>query len=109
MSFEVYELPRAKADKREILTWLIARSPQGAKAWLDAYDQLIAEVELCVDSFGEAPENEACPDVDVKQAFFKTRWGRTYRMFFIDEDEVYVLRVRGPGQAPVDPEGLSLP
>jgi hypothetical protein len=34
--------------------------------------------------------------------FFKTRHGRTYRILFLLADqEVRVLRVRGPGQRPV--------
>jgi plasmid stabilization system protein ParE len=110
MSFKVHELPRAQADKRQIFVWLFERSPQGAQAWLDAYDQLVDTIETSADSFGEAAENDSCPEVDVKQAFFKTRRGRTYRMLFlIDEESVYVLRVRGPGQAPVDPQELSHP
>ena len=41
-------------------------------------------------------------DIDVRQALFKTRRGRIYRMLFtIVGNEVRILRVRGPGQAPV--------
>lgn len=44
----------------------------------------------------------------IKQAFFRTRKGRTYRaVFLIVGDEVRVLRVRGPGQASVDPDSLT--
>lgn len=108
MSFTVRELPRAKADKQQIFSWLFERSPQGGAAWLDAYDALIAQLEESAHSFGEALENEDCPEIEVKQAFFKTRRGRVYRLlFFIDKNCVYVLRVGGAGQAPVD--DLNLP
>lgn len=108
MKYSVFELPRAKADKRHIFSWLFERSPQGASSWLNAYDELLIRLGEASESFGEALENEDCPDVDVKQAFFKTRRGRIYRiLFMIEGNDVFVLRVRGSGQAPVDPNDLS--
>ncbi len=107
MSFAVHELPRAKADKRHIFEWLHERSPQGAAAWLNAYDQALTLLERSADSFGEAAENKDCP-FDVRQVFFRTRRGRVYRvLYFIEDHTVYVLRVRGTGQAPVDPTDLQ--
>jgi len=44
MSFEVRELPKAKADVKAIFAWLRERSPQGAKAWLDAYDHALVRL-----------------------------------------------------------------
>jgi hypothetical protein len=108
MRFAVHELPRAKADKRAIFEWLFERSPQGGKTWLDAYDAALVRLETQAEVFTEAFENNDCPDTDVKQAFFKTRRGRIYRLlYFIDGCDVYVLRVRGPGQAPVNPDDLK--
>ena len=107
MNFNLHEMPRAKADKRSILIWLVERSPQGARAWLKAYDDALTRLAQSADSFGQAFENDACPHSKVKQAFFKTRRGRVYRIvYFIDENDAYVLRVRGPGQAPVNPDDL---
>jgi len=58
-------------------------------------------------SFGLAYENDAC-EFDVRQALFKTRRGRVYRvLFFIEGEDVYILRVRGAGQAPVEPDELG--
>ena len=108
MKFTVHELPRAKADKRRILQWLLERSLQGGKAWLKAYDDAVVTLESNADSFGEALENKDCPLLDLKQTFFKTRRGRVYRLlYFVEGTDVYVLRVRGPGQAPVDPLELE--
>ncbi|MBC8290875.1 MAG: hypothetical protein H8E37_11215 [Planctomycetes bacterium] len=106
MKFKVRELPKAKADKRAIFESLFERSPRGAGAWLDAYDDILHRLQTSAQSFGEALENKDC-ELDVRQAFFKTRRGRVYRvLFFIEKAAVYVLRVRGPGQAPVEPGDL---
>ena len=107
MSFAVHELPKAKADKRSIVAWIRERSPAGAAAWLNAYDRLVEQLKQQPESYGEAHEN---PDLqlDVRQILFKTRRGRVYRVLFIIENtNVYILRVRGPGQAPVEETGLG--
>ncbi len=106
MTFRVRELRRAQADIRHIAGWLEDRSPRGARAWLDAYDDLVARLEKSADSCGRADESDDC-DLDVRQALFKTRRGRVYRaLFVIEGDHVFILRIRGPGQAPVNPEEL---
>ncbi len=108
MSFAVQELPRAKEDKQAILEWLLERSRQGAAAWLDAYDDALARLRDHADTYGQALENDDCPQVDVRQVLFKTRRGRVYRIvFFIDQQDVFVLRVRGPGQPPLQPDELQ--
>jgi plasmid stabilization system protein ParE len=106
MNFAIHELPKAKADKRYIFEWLIERSRRGAEAWLDAYDDILRTLEDRAASFGQALENEEF-DFEIKQAFFKTKRGRVYRiLFFIEDADVYVLRVRGPGQASVEPSDM---
>jgi len=105
--FKVHELQRAQADVGSIARWLAERSPQGARAWLRAYDEMARRLEQHADSCGPAYENEDC-DLDVRQALFQTRRGRVYRaLFFIEGHDVYILRVRGPGQAPVLPGELG--
>ena len=104
--FEVRELRRARADIASIVDWLFARSSAGAAAWLDAYDEMVTRLKADPEAFGEAPEN-ATVDRVLKQTLFKTRRGRTYRaIFFTDNETVYILRVRGPEQAPVEPSNL---
>jgi len=44
MSFNVFELPRARSDKLSIVEYLIGRSAKGAAAWLKAYDELLEPV-----------------------------------------------------------------
>jgi hypothetical protein len=101
MSYTVFELPKAKDDKHSIFRWLNERSPQGAVAWLDAYDELVNRIKDDAPRFGKSPESQDC-DFEIRQGLFKTRRGRVYRvLFFVEGADAYVLRVRGPGQAPV--------
>lgn len=107
MSYTVFELPNAKDDKQSIFRWLNERSPQGAVAWLDAYDELINGIKDNAPRFSKAPESKDC-DFEIRQGLFKTRRGRVYRVLFLIEGaDAYVLRVRGPGQAPVLPRELK--
>ena len=109
MTFKVRELRKARVDKRQIFEWLHERSRPGAIAWLAAYDRLIERLKSHADGFSEANEN-ADLEMDVKEAFFKTHRGRIYRaLFVIEADEVFILRVRGPGQGPVDDRDVELP
>ncbi|REJ91327.1 MAG: hypothetical protein DWQ34_08950 [Planctomycetota bacterium] len=102
MTFKVRELRKARVDKRRIFEWLHQRSRPGAIAWLAAYDRLIERLKSNADSFAESFEN-ADLEMEVKEAFFKTRRGRIYRaLFIIEAEEVFILRLRGPGQGPVN-------
>jgi plasmid stabilization system protein ParE len=101
MTFSVRTLPRADADIGHITSYIYERSPQGAAAWINALDLARARLADNAEGCGEADENEHF-DIKVQQALFKTRRGRVYRMLFtIIDEEVRILRVRGPGQAPV--------
>jgi hypothetical protein len=76
---------------------------------LAAYDRLIERLKEHADTFGEAYENSDL-DMEVRQALFKTRRGRVYRaLFVIESNDVFILRVRGPGQAPVDESDVETP
>jgi hypothetical protein len=56
-----------------------------------------------------APEN-ADAELEVRQVLFKTRRGNVYRaLYFVDGENVYILRVRGKGQAQVNPADLGQP
>jgi plasmid stabilization system protein ParE len=106
MSFAVRELPKARQDKDSIFRWLFARSPTGALAWLDAYDSLVDRLKDDTATFGLALEAADC-EFEIRQALFKTRRGRVYRvLFFIEGGAVFIARVRGPGQAPVMPQEI---
>jgi plasmid stabilization system protein ParE len=107
MSFIIHEMPKAKLDKSSIFHWLHEHSPSGAAAWLDAYDGCVEQLRVNALTCGEAPESHNC-DFQVRQILFKTPRGRVYRALYLVENEyVFILRVRGPGQAPVDPTDVT--
>ena len=107
MKLRVKTLPRADADVRTITSYIYERSRQGAAAWVNALDQAKTRLEDTAESCSHADENEHF-DIDVKQMLFKTRRGLVYRVLFtIVDNEVRILRIRGNGQAPVDPEELK--
>jgi len=101
MTLEIRVLGRATADADHIYLWLHQRSPDGAAAWYAAYFNKLCELGDSKSASSIAPEAIAL-GVDLRQAFFKTRRGRSYRLLFlIAGNELRVLRVRGPGQRPV--------
>jgi plasmid stabilization system protein ParE len=103
MTFCIKILGRAIADIDRITAYIKQRSPQGAAAWLNALQRAMKRLEQNAESCGEADENQRF-DISLKQVLFKTRRGRVYRIVFtIVEYEVRILRIRGPGQAPIEP------
>jgi plasmid stabilization system protein ParE len=107
MKFTVSVLQRAQADAEQIFNWIADRSSQGAAHWGRAYDAAVLNLSRDAAQWGQAPENDEV-DAELWQKFFKTRRGHTYRLLYtIIGNEVRVLRVRGPGQAPVTGEDVS--
>lgn len=106
MTYQVQELARARRDKEFIVEWLSARSPRGVKAWLKAYDKAIGFLQTNAVSFGLATESKDL-EVELRQIHFWTPKGDPYRIiYFVEGDHVFVARIRGPGQAPLQPEDL---
>jgi plasmid stabilization system protein ParE len=106
MTFEVIALRRADQDVRCIARWIEARSRRGAESWLDAYNQMIRRLIQNADSC-EAALEAAEVGVPLKQVLFGTPRGRQYRaVFLIVGHQVRVLRVRGPGQMPIQSDEL---
>jgi plasmid stabilization system protein ParE len=101
MKSEVRVLRRARADADSIYEWLYQRSPQGADSWYAAFLAKLTSLQTNAAGCPVAPE-AAKIAMDVRQAFFKSRRGKSYRLLFIvEQNAVRVLRVRGPGQRPV--------
>src|SRR3954471_18101853 len=106
MKYNVIALRRADADIVHICRWIAEHSLSGAEGWLDAYNELITRLERDADSYPAAMEDQDC-NLTLKEALFRTRRGSTYRaVFTIAGDEVRVLRIRGPGQPPLQDDEL---
>lgn len=101
-------LPRAERDVQHIFDYIQQRSEAGARHWWDAFQFAAGKLVENPERFGYAPEN-SLTQLPLRQFLFKTRRGRTYRgIFTVVEDEVRILRVRGPGQAPLENDELPV-
>lgn len=108
MSYSLRILKVAHADAHEMADYIGQRSVAGMNRWFDAYEQIQKQICEHPFTFGLAPENHLFT-YELRQAFFKTKNGRTYRtVYFVVEKEVILLRVRGPGQKPLRKRDLRL-
>ena len=106
MIYKVRVLERAQNDVDGILRWLLERSPSGAARWHAAFMSASATLANDPHRFALASERPAL-DRDVRERLFKTPRGRRYRIVFtIVGQEVRILRVRGPGQPPLEASDL---
>ncbi|WP_390896915.1 type II toxin-antitoxin system RelE/ParE family toxin [Rubinisphaera margarita] len=109
MKFRVKTLPRADADILRIARYIHDRSPRGAEAWLVALEKALARLKQDPLASSEAMENDQF-EIEIRQQLFKTRRGLVYRLIYtVVGHEVRVLRVRGSGQAPVEPHDVDPP
>jgi plasmid stabilization system protein ParE len=88
----------ARTDVERIFDWLVHRSVRGAVAWYLAFLESVDRITHQPEMFGEAPESIPLRR-QLRQSLFKTSRGRTYRIVFeLTDNEIILLRVRGPGQ-----------
>jgi plasmid stabilization system protein ParE len=107
MKHRVAVLSRAQLDVASCHDFIAKRSTRGAASWFNRFaeirDRLADDPERCA----IAPESEFV-DYEIRQVTFKTPFGLLYRILFtIVNDEVRILRVRGPGQDLVPPGELQ--
>ncbi len=108
MTYDLRILARAREDVQEIYDWIAERSPEGAQRWLDRFEEATTALQTNPFLAPLAPESKSF-DIEVRHTLFRTRSGRPYRAIFtVVGDEVRILRVRGPGQAPVRPRDLPI-
>lgn len=106
MSFRVLFTPEASRNLTSILSWLSEQSPQGVSRWYDEFWRTIRRLESNPEQFGSADEAQGL-GLDIRQALFHTRRGRTYRLVVrVRSNTVQVIAVRCPGQAPLAPDAL---
>jgi len=110
MNYRIHTLRHAQRDVDCILDWIANRrqSPQGAAKWLKAFETSVAALATFPQRYSLAHEDEIA-DVELRQFLFKTPRGRTYRgIFCVMEDEIRILRIRGPGQPELTLDELPL-
>ena len=107
MTYEVRVLRRAWQDLDDITTHIAERSPEGAARLLRRFDDAMEQLERNPFIAPIASESTQLGE-EVRYIIFRTKSGRKYRaMFVIVGEEVRVLRVRGPGQPPVNRGDLA--
>jgi len=109
MTYHVRVSGRAERDVDTIFDWLAQKSKDGAIRWYSAYLSSLRSLPSLAPGSAKAPEAEQF-GIDLRQIFFKTRKGRTYRSLILFEDSViHLVGVRGPGQDIARIEDLDLP
>jgi len=108
MRFRVVLLRRARRDVDRIAAWIAERSLPGAASWIAAYEDALRRLQENPTGYGVVDDFELSDDLIVRQFLFKTRRGRKYRgIFVVDDAEVRVLRVCGPGEPPLTLDEIS--
>lgn len=107
MFYSLHILPRAEDDFECFFRYIGERSLEGAWRWRQAFEVGVERLKENPFIYGIAPENEHF-DFELRQLLFKTRYGRTYRAIYrVDDNQVSILRICGPGQAPLRPNEFS--
>ena len=97
MQYQVIITPSAKADVFETNTWLLENYPNIAEKWLWETSQKITSLAKLPERCSVSPESKAF-DVVVRQLIYGKK-PHTYRILFsIQEEKVYILRVRSTSQ-----------
>ncbi len=99
MGYQVITLPRAEDDLREATRWMAQYSLEKATLWY-------VDIQHAIESLSESPAR--CPfaperkthGLEIRHLLFEK-----YRILFVIEDEsVYVLRVRHQAQKALTPD-----
>jgi plasmid stabilization system protein ParE len=98
MAFRVRITPAADRDLKEILAWLIAEGAGDAglrwfRGLREAIDTLTDSPRRCALS----PENGSVP-FEMRQLLYGSSRHRYRILFMIEDDTVFILRIRRPGQ-----------
>lgn len=97
MQFQVIITPSAKADIFETNTWLLENYPTSAADWLWGISQAVTSLSKLPERCPISPESEAF-DIVVRQLLYGKK-PHIYRILFsIQNEKVYVLRVRSTKQ-----------
>jgi plasmid stabilization system protein ParE len=99
--FQIVILSDARRDVDTIFDWIEERSPAGAERWYEAFQA--AWKTLRTDPHRHPIASEARNvGNEFREFYFRTKHGKRYRLLFtIDDSQVVIYRVRGPGEPPV--------
>ena len=110
MRYRIDYLPSAHRDVEAVFHWTAARSAGGAASWYRACMAAIERLETSAVACGIAEEDEDHDGITIREALFKTRRGRMFRILFIVRGSVVsVLHVRSCSQGPLPPDEFRLP
>ncbi len=105
--YVVRMLASATNDLDQIIGWIAERSPDGAVRLLTEFHKLLRILSISAESYSRAAELDD-DGYEIRQAFFRTRKGNTYRaIFLIKGREVRILRIRGSGQPPLTADEIK--
>jgi len=79
VTFDVVIVSTASREFGVIVEWIAERSSKGAARWVDEFERAVNALSEDPHRYALAPE-AALLNRDVRQALFKTRRGRTYRV-----------------------------
>lgn len=100
-------LASAANDLDQIIGWIAERSPDGATRLLTEFHKLLGILSTSAESYARAAEFDD-DGYEIRQAFFRTRKGNTYRaIFLILGNEVRIVRIRGSGQPPLTSDEIK--
>jgi len=99
MGYQVITQPQAEEDIRQAMRWIARYSPEKATLWYFDIMQTIESLSTSPARCPFAPERETF-SLEIRHLLFEK-----YRILFIIEDEfVYVLRVRHGAQDTLEPD-----
>lgn len=111
MSFEVIVTPSARADVFEIYAWLLENKSRSiSDEWLWSFSEASASLSKFPRRCPVSPESAAF-DVEIRERIFGSRRNNYRILFSIQNEKVFVLRVRSTKQRRMiddaDPEDRS--
>jgi len=108
MTLRLTVFPRAEHDAEMIFDWIAERSLRGANHWFAVLQVAVRKVAENPAIYALAREDDLV-NCNLRQFLFKTRQGNVYRgLFTIVDDEIRILRIRGPGQPPLTPGEIDV-
>jgi plasmid stabilization system protein ParE len=97
VKFQVIITPSAKADIFETNTWLLENYPDLANDWIWGIAQAVASLSKFPERCAVSSESEAF-DVVVRQLIYGKKPNMYRILFSIQNEKVYILRVRSTKQ-----------